>query len=362
MARKSVDLSFAIALNIVISVTVIVFLISEIWYLHSSRPWHESFHVLTAATLSLLAALGIGATLFDLKYLAHMLVLLAVGNLVIYRTILTDPDHPDAPALRSEFSDAADIHPLTRIPRAAALQLNRFESDTNMATDYDILGAFLGIDLCAGLQSKIITRSVDSLLEAWSAVGVDGPRENTIEDPKNSHLRTALFCDQPKLKLVYHPKLAATEADALADVKSGDQSVVLVGTDQTGRATSQANQPSEAAGIQVLAFHANELRLKATNSTSDTAWLIYADSYHPAWQAYVDDNPSKIYTANVAFKALPIAPGTHDVVFAFRRGIFVNPWLYVGLGLIGLAAYVCLCAASQTGRNSPTDSRKFPQI
>jgi hypothetical protein len=251
---------------------------------------------------------------------------------------------------------------MTRIPFAAATQVERFESETRLLPYYDMLGAFLGVDLCAGVESFLIPNSVDRLLGVWNAVGVDGPREDIIDDPKNSFLRSVLFCGRSKLELVYHPRLATTEDDEIASLRSGEQPVIFVGADRPKPTPSSIEPPPDATDIQLQALHANEVELKVRNSAPDTAWLIYGDSYNPAWQAYVDGDPTPIYRANVAFKAVSIGPGTHDVKFVFKRGIFSIPWLLVGVTLIGLAGWICLYAATYIGREKASDRERIKPV
>ena len=66
-------------------------------------------------------------------------------------------------------------------------------------------------------------------------------------------------------------------------------------------------------------------------------FLVLADLDFPGWKAFVDGNPTPIYRANYAFRAVEVGPGAHDIVFSY------NPWtvefgiplaLLSGLGLV----------------------------
>ena len=69
----------------------------------------------------------------------------------------------------------------------------------------------------------------------------------------------------------------------------------------------------------------NELKLTVDMPEQKNAWLYYADSYHPNWQAWVDGIKTPVSKANLAFKAIPIQQGSHQVTFrfvsSFREGL-----------------------------------------
>lgn len=52
--------------------------------------------------------------------------------------------------------------------------------------------------------------------------------------------------------------------------------------------------------------------------TDASGYLVLADSWYPGWQASVDGNPAPIYRADVLFRAIPIEPGLHAVVFEYQ--------------------------------------------
>lgn len=58
-------------------------------------------------------------------------------------------------------------------------------------------------------------------------------------------------------------------------------------------------------------------------------YLVLADSWYPGWQASVDGKPAPTYRAEVLFRAVPIEPGQHTVVFeyqplSFRLGALIS--------------------------------------
>jgi len=73
-------------------------------------------------------------------------------------------------------------------------------------------------------------------------------------------------------------------------------------------------------GIEVTHFSANRLIAKVNAPEKENNFLIYLDSFHPGWTAKVDGKTAEILPANIAFKAVELTPGTHEVVFEFTGG------------------------------------------
>lgn len=94
-------------------------------------------------------------------------------------------------------------------------------------------------------------------------------------------------------------------------------------------------------------------------SSGQGAWLIYLDNYHPRWQVTVDGFPKKIVPANLAFKAVYLEQGAHEVRFAFTGGsymsrIYVRTFWVLGIlsttGLFGGMCWICLPGSGEMFR------------
>jgi hypothetical protein len=53
-------------------------------------------------------------------------------------------------------------------------------------------------------------------------------------------------------------------------------------------------------------------------ATDQPGYLFLSDSWYPGWNAYVDGKPTPIYLADSIFRAIPIEPGQHSVLFEYR--------------------------------------------
>jgi hypothetical protein len=69
-------------------------------------------------------------------------------------------------------------------------------------------------------------------------------------------------------------------------------------------------------GVQVAEFSPERVQLKA--QVSQPALLVLADAFYPGWRASVDGAPVPIMQANLMFRAVALAPGSHDVSFSYE--------------------------------------------
>ncbi|MCB1189916.1 MAG: YfhO family protein [Leptospiraceae bacterium] len=80
-------------------------------------------------------------------------------------------------------------------------------------------------------------------------------------------------------------------------------------------------QDNLSSNIQVHNFRANELTLSVNVNSPEKQWLYYADSWDPAWQAIVDGKKTEIVKANLAFKAIQLSQGSHNVKLTYHSPV-----------------------------------------
>jgi hypothetical protein len=112
---------------------------------------------------------------------------------------------------------------------------------------------------------------------------------------------------------------------------------------------------SSAGEAEVLEERSDRLRVRT--STDSPGLLLVTDGFDAGWQATVDGEPVPVMRANLAFRAVSVPAGTHEVALVYRP-----PGLVRGLGLSGLALGVTLAVLAGRRRFSrPGDDGASPE-
>jgi hypothetical protein len=85
-------------------------------------------------------------------------------------------------------------------------------------------------------------------------------------------------------------------------------------------------------------------RVVVAAELSAPGYLVLLDAYAPGWRVSVDGNPAPLLQANIAFRAVQLGEGFHDVEFTYRPAA-----VYAGL-VISSAAIVMALGRSLLGR------------
>ncbi len=89
--------------------------------------------------------------------------------------------------------------------------------------------------------------------------------------------------------------------------------------------TAPALSPSTDVG-QIALSHYGNTRIAIDVDAPQGGYVVLNDVFHPWWVASVDGVESEILRANVIFRAVKVAPGSHKVEFVFRpfRGLWTH--------------------------------------
>ncbi len=71
-----------------------------------------------------------------------------------------------------------------------------------------------------------------------------------------------------------------------------------------------------------------------TTTTDQQTWLILTQAYHPDWQATIDNQPVKIFPANINQKAILIPNGNHTVSLKFTSPSFHQGLLITSITIL----------------------------
>ena len=71
--------------------------------------------------------------------------------------------------------------------------------------------------------------------------------------------------------------------------------------------------------FEVKNFGWDFLQIHLEKPVQRASWLYYSDVWHPFWKATIDGNDSKVWRANLAYKAVQLTPGNQNIEFDFRN-------------------------------------------
>jgi hypothetical protein len=74
--------------------------------------------------------------------------------------------------------------------------------------------------------------------------------------------------------------------------------------------------------VQILATNFAAQRIDVQVDAAGPGMVVVAQTYYPAWHAYVDGQPTRLWRANYAFQALEVPPGRHEVKIVYQDGKF----------------------------------------
>jgi len=95
-----------------------------------------------------------------------------------------------------------------------------------------------------------------------------------------------------------------------------------------------ASDPTEAT-VQITCYGPTYAEIQV--KTTAAGLLVLNDAAYPGWKAWVDDEETKIYTANYLFRAVPVPAGTHTIEFAYQPASLAIGIAITLLTLVGIA-------------------------
>lgn len=245
-----------------------------------------------------------------------------------------------SPAMKSPWIEhwqslrhAYDVHPF--LYSSCRQRENEF-SASNQLSKMEVWGArnalgygSLPVDLCFPVHRvDMASTAFDTLIKTRLRV----PSTQLPQDyftisrvESDAVLMKAIGCGAPKLYLTQTPVLVENFEQVRQIVAAADTLYenpvihVSYGAQRGKLPQSQSTAISEDT-ICVSDFSANQLTANIDVSGGPNCYLVYLDSFHSRWKAQVDGVVVPIFTANIAFKAIQLTPGRHEVKFTFAGG------------------------------------------
>ncbi len=292
-----------------------------LWYTPFNKANLYSMHALATAAI-FMAFVGI-AWVFKarLRILVLGCVFISIADMASYRIVVFKMADLFLVVFPSEFKTVqpAPYRP-TRIEKSDASVLKRYR-----IKPMDIYGggdSYLREDFCNGSRQDMVSPGIKQLfqLRVWRDRVMTEPRD-ALDTHGDQALKNVLGCGIPKLRMVGNVKYARNEETAAqliccqADIY--DRPVIIAQEpEETGK---QLAVISDKSAIFVKEFSPNKLRMLVYNNEVAPLWLIYADAFDDRWKAMVDGVSRPLFKANIAFKALKVEPGLHEITLTLPR-------------------------------------------
>jgi uncharacterized membrane protein YfhO len=87
----------------------------------------------------------------------------------------------------------------------------------------------------------------------------------------------------------------------------------------------------------VLATEFANQRISIQTEAPAASLVVISQAHYPAWKAYVDGRPTRIWRANYAFQAVEVPAGPHQVQLLYK-----DKRLLMGAALSSLGLLACL--------------------
>ena len=96
--------------------------------------------------------------------------------------------------------------------------------------------------------------------------------------------------------------------------------------------------PQFIASCKIIDLRPDRVRVEAV--LSHPGYVVLVDTFDPGWKATVDGHAARVLRANVAFRAVPVTAGRHELVFLYRPAS-----VFWGLGISMATLFSLGCAA-----------------
>jgi len=257
--------------------------------------------------------------------------------------------HADPKAIRGVPEPIRFVRGRETEPWRATGALGSPHSAGGPGRDFDLLDgnstlALFGVETAAGFEAILPAHYVAFALEAGADVAVSGRATmfkrfgSKLLDaaglkyvftpfPEPLPARFRLVREWGALKL-YENTAALPRAHVVSAVlaaRDGNQAVRLTRSGEFDPRTTviletQEPLPETAAAASGRAVWKDRSadRMTLDVESSENAFLVVSETDYPGWEADVDGTAVPIFRANVAFRAVPIPAGRHEVRFRFR--------------------------------------------
>jgi len=152
----------------------------------------------------------------------------------------------------------------------------------------------------------------------------------------------------PRAFVAHHAEIVSDD-QALERLKTPcfpyDKWVLLSDTPASALREAEASSGSD----QATVVEYKPERVVVNVKTESAGYLVLTDSWYPGWVAWIDGHETPIDRADYIFRAVPLSPGQHTVVFEYHPASLL--W---GAVISGMSVLLCVALVIfkwQVGRN-----------
>jgi hypothetical protein len=190
---------------------------------------------------------------------------------------------------------------------------------------YSLLCSFAWFDPCRPVfRTDLLTRGIFEMIRARGGQ----PKPSELDDylpAADDAFARSLGSGLPKMRLIDRAIICTTDDEAeqtFAALVDPDRAVVLSPDNRNepesaGASRAGGGEQEPPGTIEVTEFTPNRVQIRVRSEHRGPVWLVYADAWHPGWQAQVDGHAAKVHRANLGFKAVELDSGAHQVEFIF---------------------------------------------
>jgi hypothetical protein len=123
-----------------------------------------------------------------------------------------------------------------------------------------------------------------------------------------------------------------TEAEVIAKLTSPHfdphREVIIMDTENFLTFENLSHQLTGQVWVTVSEQGPNQVALSVDAPAS--GFVVLTDTLYPGWQAIIDGQPAQIWPANLAFRAVAVGTGKHEIVFSYRpRSFIMGLWISI---------------------------------
>lgn len=179
------------------------------------------------------------------------------------------------------------------------------------------------------LENAVNLAESETQLELLRMMGVEilvteSERPDLVQAHKNRDVVFSFVPDPlPRAYIVFAAQQVAGRTEALQAVTDPafDPGQVVILESQLDISPEETPRPPLPVA---LTSNLNSVTIRAALPVD--GYLVLLDTWYPGWQVMVDGDQALIHPANLAFRAVPLSSGEHEVVFEYRPFSF---WLGV---------------------------------